>query len=83
MLVIQCSLSEWLQKTRHDKRRALVLAQADVSIGYLRQLVCYQRKGAYRGSISLLRALSEASEEHTPEFVMSIEKLTGPDSAAA
>jgi hypothetical protein len=78
-----CDLSEWLKQTRHDKRREDVLAEVPVTIGYLRQLVCYQKKGIFKGSISLLGRLCAATEKHTPDLIISLDKLSGHDNAAS
>jgi len=64
-------IKTWLYKTRKDPRRHHVIAAAETDLNYLHQIAGGHRKG----SPELHRRLHEASVEHTPDMVMTLEDL--------
>lgn len=65
------NIKSWLQKTRNDPRRKLVIAEAHTSLAYLHQLAGKHRKGSPEFHI----ALCNASIKHTPDLMMTLDQM--------
>ena len=70
-----CCVEAWLQATKNDPRRTRVVDAVPTTTGYLRQIASANRKGRYIGSTDFHKNLHAASQKHTPDLVMTLEKL--------